>query len=303
MDLIPPFDLKLFDKNIIKQINSINTEFLCIGTFSSCGGHYPANRPNVLITYIGKDFKNENGDRLKEKLKTVRGNLEFNPPLLTLIFLDEREFKRLLENLHKFTFKNYNKIIKCLRAEVDREKVTQTILNKIKKENDNPKILICWFKFEKDGLCVDDIKIAEYIITFTCIYQFLPIEKNLSIKEKDAILKKIGTFFIETIHDFLKSNLFDFKPLIGELRVDQIKDCNCYRLEQLCGTIKEEYLNRETILLKNKLKMRNEVVFNLLPKTLRDRGILLKNGKLIYRSHLIPDIIKEIDRILNEFYC
>jgi len=43
MDLITPFFLKLLDKNIIKQINSINTDFLCLGPLSSCGGHYPAN--------------------------------------------------------------------------------------------------------------------------------------------------------------------------------------------------------------------------------------------------------------------
>ena len=56
MDLITPFDLKLLDKNIIKQIYSINTDFLCIGPGFSCGGHYPANRPDVLI-YVGKIIK------------------------------------------------------------------------------------------------------------------------------------------------------------------------------------------------------------------------------------------------------
>ena len=271
---------------------------------SSCGGHYPANKSEVIITYIWREFKRYENNGLKDKFITVRKNLELNPPFLTLVFLDKREFVSLIENLDKFNFENYKKTIMKIKFEDDKNQVKQEIRDRIKKEITKPQILICYFKSkdsdDKDNE-TDEVKFIEYIITFTCVYQFSPEEKKLSANKKNYILLKVGGSFIETIHQFLKSDIFDFKPLIGELKREQIKDCKCHRLKDLCIDLKHQYLNSRVNLMKKELKIRNEVVYNMLPNYLRTRGILLKNKKFIYKDVLIQDFIQEIDKTLYEF--
>jgi len=223
---------------------------------------------------------------------------------LTLVFLDKNEFERLLENLTRFNFNNYEKVIKNVKTEDDKEKIKQEILDKLKEEKENPEILICYFKFEDcelNGEKNGETKIIEYYITFTCLYRFSWEEINLSPGKKNFIIQKIGSVFIKSIHDFLKSDLFDFKSLLGEIKEEQIRNCKCHRLNELCIDAKHEYLNSRVNLMKKELKIRNEVVLNMLSKSLRTRGVLLRNKNFIYKGTVIQDIIREVDKILYEF--